>query len=80
MIDCEGHVTDELVGDVLRNLAAKQGGVKFLGSYPAASTEAGKARRHTAGQAWREAVRWVEELRAGVRADDGQDGGGSRGS
>ena len=26
VIDCEGHVTDELVGDVLRNLAAKQGG------------------------------------------------------
>jgi prephenate dehydratase len=78
VIDCEGHVTDELVGDVLRNLAAKQGGVKFLGSYPAASTEAGRARRHTAGQAWRDAVRWVEELRAGVRVETASaDGRGS---
>jgi prephenate dehydratase len=77
VIDCEGHVMDELLADALRNLAAKHGGVKFLGSYPAASTEAGKARRHAAGQAWREAVRWVEGLRAEVRLDEAaRDGGG----
>jgi prephenate dehydratase len=70
VVDCEGHVMDELVADALRNLAAKHGGVKFLGSYPAASTESGRARRHAAGQAWREAARWVEELRALV-GDDG---------
>jgi prephenate dehydratase len=69
VIDCEGHVMDELVADALRNLAAKHGGVKFLGSYPAASTEAGRARRHAAGQAWRQAVRWVDELRALVGED-----------
>ena len=73
VIDCEGHVADELVADTLRNLAAKHGGVKFLGSYPAASTEAAKERRRAAGQAWREAVRWVEELRALV-GDDGAPG------
>jgi prephenate dehydratase len=63
-IDCEGHIADELVADALRNLHAKQGGVKFLGSYPAAaSDDAGRARRHAAGKAWRDATRWVEELR-----------------
>lgn len=76
VIDCEGHVMDELVADTLRNLAAKHGGVKFLGSYPAASTEAGRARRHAAGQAWRDAVRWVESIRAEVRSEDAAGDGG----
>ena len=31
----EGHVADEVVADALRGLHSKQGGVKFLGSYPA---------------------------------------------
>ena len=35
-IDFEGHIADELVADCLRNLAAKQAEVKFLGSYPVA--------------------------------------------
>ena len=70
VIDCEGHVADELVADALRNLHAKQGGVKFLGSSPAAaSDDAGRARRRAAGQAWREATRWVEELKG--RIDEG---------
>lgn len=63
VIDFEGHVADELVADALRNLAAKHGRVKFLGSYPAAESEDGRRRRRAAGQAWREASRWVEELR-----------------
>jgi prephenate dehydratase len=67
VIDCEGHVADELLADALRNLAAKHGRVKFLGSYPAAATEDGRERRRAAGQRWREAVRWVEELRGEVR-------------
>ena len=63
-IDCEGHVADELVADALRNLHAKQGGVKFLGSYPRAAVgDAGRARRSAAGKAWREATDWVEGLR-----------------
>jgi prephenate dehydratase len=71
VIDCDGHVADELVADALRNLAAKHGRVKFLGSYPAASTESGRERRRAHGQAWREAVRWVEELRSEVRSPPG---------
>jgi len=64
-IDFEGHISDELVADVLRNVAAKHE-VRFLGSYAAAGREAG-ARRQAAGKAWREASRWVDGLRARVR-------------
>ena len=35
IIDMEGHIADEVVADALRGLHSKQGGVKFLGSYPA---------------------------------------------
>ena len=66
-MDCEGHLCDELVADVLRNLAAKHT-VRFLGSYPAAGTEAG-ARRRAAGKAWRAASSWVDDLRGKVRPE-----------
>ena len=36
VIYADGHVDDELLADALRDLSAKQGSVKFLGSYPAA--------------------------------------------
>ncbi|HEV3452223.1 MAG TPA: prephenate dehydratase [Acidimicrobiia bacterium] len=65
-IDFEGHVSDELAADCLRNLAAKQAEVKFLGSYPVAG-DAGPARRQAATEAWRSASDWVEALRAQVR-------------
>ncbi|HYH48730.1 MAG TPA: prephenate dehydratase [Acidimicrobiia bacterium] len=64
-IDFEGHLSDELVADVLRSLAAKHE-MRFLGSYAAAGREAG-ARRQAAGKAWREASRWVDGLRARVQ-------------
>lgn len=67
-IDCEGHIGDELVADVLRNLAAKHA-VKFLGSYPVAGSEAGEARRRAAGKAWKAATAWVEDLRSQVRPE-----------
>jgi prephenate dehydratase len=66
-IDCEGHISDELVADVLRNLAAKHD-VRFLGSYPASGTEA-VTRRRAAGKAWRAASNWVDDLRSKVRPD-----------
>ena len=66
-IDCEGHIGDELVADVLRNLAAKHD-VRFLGSYPASGSGAG-ARRRAAGKAWRAASNWVDDLRSKVRPD-----------
>ena len=67
-IDCEGHVSDEVVADALRNLMAKQGRVKFLGSYPVGGPlEAGVAKRKAAGKAWKSAAAWVETLRAQIR-------------
>ena len=44
VIDADGHIGDELVADALRALHAKQGGVKFLGSYPAAGARVDDAR------------------------------------
>ncbi|HEV7865598.1 MAG TPA: prephenate dehydratase [Acidimicrobiia bacterium] len=66
-IDCEGHIDDELVADVLRNLKAKHE-VRFLGSYPAAGSEAA-GRRRAAGKAWRAATNWVDDLRSKVQPE-----------
>ena len=62
----DGHVSDELVADAMRALHAKQGRVKFLGSYPAAGDDAVPAREH-ADARWREADDWVESLRREIR-------------
>jgi len=62
----DGHIADELVADALRALHAKQGAVKFLGSYPAASEHAHSAREH-ADARWQQADDWVERLRHSIR-------------
>jgi len=64
-IDLEGHITDELVAGRLRTLTAKQVRVKYLGSYPVAGQEA-HSRRTAVTKAWRDASRWMEDLRAQV--------------
>jgi prephenate dehydratase len=61
----DGHIADELIADAMRSLHAKQGDVKFLGSYPAAGDEAHLAREH-ADARWHEADDWVEGLRAQI--------------
>lgn len=66
IIYCDGHIEDELVADALRDLRTKQGGVKFLGSYPAAGQQAQNARDH-ADTRWRDADDWIAELRNKVR-------------
>ena len=58
VIDADGHIGDELVADALRALHAKQGGVKFLGSYPAAGAHASTTREH-ADARWRQADDWM---------------------
>lgn len=63
VIYAEGHIDDELLADALRDLRAKQGSVKFLGSYPAAGEQAHSAREHADGR-WKEADDWVRALRA----------------
>jgi prephenate dehydratase len=66
IIDMEGHIADEVVADALRGLHSKQGGVKFLGSYPAGGDH-GEAVRAEADNAWREAESWIASLRSQIR-------------
>jgi len=66
VIDAEGHVMDEVLADALRDLHAKQGGVKYLGSYPAAGAHADSVRAH-ADAAWQRADDWIGALRSRVR-------------
>jgi prephenate dehydratase len=61
----DGHIKDELVSDALRDLHAKQGDVKFMGSYPAAGMHAHTTREHADGR-WREADDWISELRGKI--------------
>ena len=61
LLDCEGHIADELLADALRNLNMKTSRVKFLGSYPVASTD---EYRHIENQtAVAEASAWIDDLR-----------------
>ena len=61
LIDCEGHIADQVVGDALRNIQMKHGRVKFLGSYPSAYGTAEEQKSNRA--AVDEADRWLAELR-----------------
>jgi prephenate dehydratase len=67
IVYAESHVADELLADTMRALHAKQGRVKFLGSYPAAGEHAESAREH-ADTRWREADDWLTTIRARVRS------------
>ncbi len=62
IIDLEGHIADELVGDCLRDLHASLADVKFLGSYPAAGA-GGDERRRDADARWRASAEWLDRLR-----------------
>lgn len=68
LIDLEGHIADEVVADCLRVLHAEQAGVKFLGSYATAGAH-GETMRARAGEAWREADRWMDGLRSQITHD-----------
>ena len=62
IIDLEGHISDELVADCLRNLAAKIAEVKMLGSFPAAGDH-GPAKRVEASESWDRATEWLDSYR-----------------
>ena len=66
VIYADAHLDDELMADALRALHAKQGAVKFLGSYPVAGEHAHTAREH-ADARWRSADDWVNGLRGRVQ-------------
>ena len=61
----DGHIGDELVSDALRDLHAKQGDVKFMGSYPVAGVQSHTTREH-ADARWREADDWITALRSQI--------------
>jgi len=65
IIDLDGHIADEVVGEALRETHMKQGGVKFLGSYPAAGPLEQELRAE-AGQAQSQADGWLRDLRAAI--------------
>jgi prephenate dehydratase len=57
VIDLEGHIADEVVGDCLKELHLSLAGLKFLGSYPAAGAHGPRVReaaslRRTQAEAW----------------------------
>jgi prephenate dehydratase len=62
VIDLEGHVSDEVVGDCLRELHLALAGCKFLGSYPAAG-EHGPALREQISEGRRLAGEWLDGIR-----------------
>ena len=64
LIDCEGHIADEVVADALRNLSMKTTRVKFLGSYPSASAD---DHDHLMNEVeLRKAAAWLEDLRGRI--------------
>ena len=63
IMDLDGHISDAVVADALKNIMAKQADVKFLGSYPTAGTGATQVRAE-ANAAWRSAEDWL----AGVQS------------
>ena len=65
IVYADGHVADELVADAMRALHAKQGRVKFLGSYPAAGVHATSV-RETVDLRAREADGWISALRSQI--------------
>ncbi len=65
LLDCEGHIADEVVADALRNLSMKTERVKFLGSYPAASGNDHSRATNQPGVA--EAAAWIDDLRSRIR-------------
>ena len=67
LLDLDGHIADPVVADCLRSLRATQGGVKFLGSYPAAGT-AGPAARAQADAGLVEASEWLASITEQIRS------------
>ncbi|MFI9029793.1 prephenate dehydratase [Streptomyces sp. NPDC053560] len=58
-VDCEGHLTDRRVGEVLMGLKRICRDVRFLGSYPRADEVVAEVRSETTDDAFVEASDWL---------------------
>jgi prephenate dehydratase len=65
IIFAEGHISDDLLADTLRALHAKQGGVKFFGSYPSADGPEPTSGDHVDAR-WQQADDWIAALRGRI--------------
>ncbi len=65
VIEVEGHVADEVLGDCLRELHANLEALRFLGSYPVAGAHA-EQRRAEGDERRAAAGRWLAELRGRI--------------
>jgi prephenate dehydratase len=65
IIDAEGHINDERVGDALTGLRRICEDVRYLGSYPRADKVAPTTTKSTIDESFRSADEWLGEVRAG---------------
>ncbi len=68
LIDCEGHIANEVVGDALRSLHQQRHVVKFLGSYPSTYGTAEEQENNRVGTG--ESDLWLAELRSHILGAD----------
>lgn len=67
VIDAEGHINDERVGDALMGLRRICQDIRFLGSYPRADQAAPTTSRGTADADFRSAADWLANVRTGLQ-------------
>ncbi len=67
IIDAEGHINEERVGDALTGLRRICEDVRYLGSYPRADKVAPTTTKATTDQAFKTADNWLTEIRSGKK-------------
>ena len=68
IVDAEGHILDERVGDALKALYRICAEVRFLGSYPRADKIEPTSTKGMTDEAFKSAEKWLSEVRKGARA------------
>ena len=68
IVDAEGHILDERVGDALKALYRICAEVRFLGSYPRADKIQPTSTKGMTDDAFKSAEQWLVEVRKGARA------------
>ena len=67
IIDAEGHINDERVGEAMMGLRRICADVRFLGSYPRADKIAPTTNRSAHDESFMEASEWLAAVRAGKK-------------